>query len=180
MVVRGVDVRELDRDLVERALPEVAGEREHVGLVHERDVLARVAPGELEREAHAALDTHAGVHRSLRGHLVGCALAEEAALTRVHTLGVLADHGEVDVGMPRVGRGGEGPQVHVQVELEPEPQQDPTLDDPAALAGRRTDGSEHHRVELADLLQVGVGEHLAVARVALPAEVEGHTFVRDA
>ena len=35
------DVGVLGRDLVERALPEVAGEREHVRLVHEREVLAR-------------------------------------------------------------------------------------------------------------------------------------------
>ena len=39
---------------------------------------------------------------------------------------------------------------------------------------------EHDRVELADLLEVGVGEHRTVARVALPAEVERHALVRDA
>ena len=86
-----VDVGVLGRDLVERALPEVAGEREHVGLVHEREVLALTRPGELERVAHAALDAHAGVHRALGRDLVRRALAQEAALARVGALGVLAD-----------------------------------------------------------------------------------------
>ena len=96
-------------------------------------------PGELEREAHAALDAHARVHRSLGGDLVGRALAQEAALARVHAFGVLADHDEVDVGVPGVGRGDERAQVHVEVELEPQAEQDAPLDDPAALAGRGAD-----------------------------------------
>ena len=40
MVVGGGDVGVLGGDLVERALPEVAGEGQHVGLVHQREVLA--------------------------------------------------------------------------------------------------------------------------------------------
>ena len=78
-------------DVVERALPEVAGEREHVGLVHEREVLALARRRELERVPHAALDAHPRVHRALGGDLVRRALAQEAALPRVHALGVLAD-----------------------------------------------------------------------------------------
>ena len=41
VVVGGGDVGVLGGDLVEGALPEVAGEGQHVGLVHEREVLAR-------------------------------------------------------------------------------------------------------------------------------------------
>ena len=41
VVVRRADLRVLGGDLVERALPQVAGERQHVGLVHEREVPAR-------------------------------------------------------------------------------------------------------------------------------------------
>ena len=135
---------------------------------------------EVEGEAHAALHAHARVHRPLRRDLVGRALAQEATLTRVHTLGVLADHGEIDVGMPRVGGCGERPQVHVEVELEPQAEQDSPLDDATTLAGRGADRAEHDRVELADLLEVGVGQHRTVARVALPTEVERHALVRDA
>ena len=57
MVVAVVDVGVLGRDLVERALPQVAGEGEHVRLVHEREVLAGAAASELEGVADAPLDT---------------------------------------------------------------------------------------------------------------------------
>ena len=82
----GGDVGVLGGDLVERALPEVAGEREHVGLVHQREVPARPAAGELERVAHAPLDAVARVDRALRRDLVRRALAQEAALARVGAL----------------------------------------------------------------------------------------------
>ena len=90
------DVGVLGGDLVERALPEVAGEREHVRLVHEREVLAVARPGEVEREAHAALDPDARVDRTLRRDLVRRALAEEAAFAGVGALGVLPHDEEVD------------------------------------------------------------------------------------
>ena len=41
VVVGRGDVGVLGGDLVERALPQVAGEGQHVGLVHQREVLAR-------------------------------------------------------------------------------------------------------------------------------------------
>src|SRR4029077_4294132 len=108
------------------------------------------------------------------------ALAQEAALPRVDTLGVLSDHREIDVGVASVGRGNERAQGEEEVELEAEPQDDPPLDDPAADARRRADRAEEQGVELADRLEVGVGEHLTVALVALPPEVEGGEVVRDA
>ena len=40
--------------------------------------------------------------------------------------------------------------------------------------------AEEHGVELADGLEVFVGEHRAVAQVALPAEVERRRLVADA
>ena len=96
MVVGGGDVGVLGGDLVERALPQVAGEGEHVGLVHQREVLALAAAGQVEGVADAALDAHAGVDRALGGDLVRRALAQEAALAGVGALGVLADDDEVD------------------------------------------------------------------------------------
>ena len=105
VVVRGRDVGVLGGDLVERALPQVAGEGEHVGLVHEREVApaARLLSGQLEREADAALDAHPRVDRALRGDLVRRALAQEPALAGVDALGVLADDDEVDAALSRLG-----------------------------------------------------------------------------
>src|SRR5690606_8047215 len=48
--------------LVENPLPQVAGVGEHVGLVHQGQVLAAAPLGEVEGVADAALDAHAGVH----------------------------------------------------------------------------------------------------------------------
>ena len=91
--------------LVDGPLPQVAGEGEDVGLVHEGEVMpgSRLR-GELEGEADAALDPHAGVDRALGGHLVGRALAQEAALAGVGTFGVLPDDDEVAVRRGRAGQ----------------------------------------------------------------------------
>ena len=136
--------------------------------------------GQLERVADAPLDAHAGVHRPLGGDLVRRALPQEPALARVHAFGVLADDDEVDVGMAGVGRGDERAVVHVEIELEAQPQQDPPLDDPSALARSGAHRAEEHGVELAHGLEVFVGEHRAVALVALPTEVERRRLVAHA
>ena len=120
VVVGGGDVGELGRDRLERALPQVAGEREHVGLVDQREVLALARLREVERVAHAPLDAHAGVHRALRRDLVRRALAQEPALAGVGTLGVLADDDHVDAVVQRARTGRERAQVDVEVELEAE------------------------------------------------------------
>ena len=124
VVVGGGDVGELGGDLVERALPQVAGEREHVGLVDQREVLAGTGLRQLEGVADAALDAHAGVDAALRRHLVRRALAQHAALADVRALGVLADDDEV----VRLGAADERPLVDVEVELEAHLQQQPALD----------------------------------------------------
>ena len=72
--------------------------------------------GKLEREAHAALDTHAGVDRALRRDLVRRALAQEAAFARVGAFGVLAHDEEVDAVVVPVRARFERPQVHVEIE----------------------------------------------------------------
>ena len=121
--------------------------------------------GQLEGVAHAALDAHPGVHAALRGDLVRRAPAQHAALADVRALGVLADHDEVVTGR------GERPLVDVQVELEAHLQQQAALDH-AGRHLRRADGAEQDGVEAAQLVERGVGQDLAVAQVALPAEVE--------
>ena len=72
-------------------------------------MVAGPPPGQLEGEAGAALDAHAGVDRALGGDLVRGAPAQEPALAGVGALGVLADHDEVgtlgdDPGTPVNGR----------------------------------------------------------------------------
>ena len=114
VVVGRADVGVLGSDMVERALPQVAGEGQHVRLVDHRQVLAAALLGQPEGVADAALDAHAGVDRALRGHLVLGPLAEDAALAHVRALGVLADHHHVDARR----RVDERPLVHVEVEVE--------------------------------------------------------------
>ncbi len=75
--VADVDVRELGGDTVDGALPEAAGVHEHVGLVHERQLLA--APlRQLEREAGDPLDAERGVDGELVRDLVRGADAQYA------------------------------------------------------------------------------------------------------
>ena len=68
-------------------------------------------------------------------------------------------------------RADERPLVDVEVEGEAQLEQQPALDDPGRYL-RRADGAEQDGVEAAQLLERRVGEDLAVAEVALPAEVE--------
>ena len=105
MAVGGGDVGVLGRDLVEGALPEVAGEGEDVGLVDQGEVAAGAGLGLGEGEADAALDAPAGVDRALGGDLVGRALAQDAALAGVDALGVLPDDDGVDGRPPGTGGG---------------------------------------------------------------------------
>ena len=122
--------------------------------------------GQLEGVAHAALDAHAGVHRTLGGDLVGRALAQHPALAGVGALGVLPDHDHVDV----VRRVQERALVDVLVELEAHLEEQAPLDHAGRHAGR-ADGAEQQGVEAAPLLEHLVGEDRAVAQVAGAAEV---------
>ena len=181
VVVPG-DRRVVDGHLVDRPLPEVAGEGEHVGLVHQGQMVPGPGGGQLEGEPGAALDAVAGVHRSLRGHLEGGPLAKETTLAGVGALGVLPDHHEVTVRGGRTGHPGEGPHVHVQVQVEAQLEQQAPLERPRGDgrgADRRAHGAEEDGVLSAQLGEHRVREHLAGAHVAVGAEVvlvgvEGH------
>ena len=93
------------------------------------------------------------------------ALAQHAALAGVRAFGVLADDDELVV------RADERTLVDVQVEGEAQLEQQTALDDPRRHLGR-ADGAEQDGVEAAQLLQRLVGQDLAVAQVAVAAEVE--------
>ena len=107
----------------------------------------------------------AGVDAALGGDLVRRAPPQHSALAHVRALGVLADDDEV------VARGDEWTLVHVQVELEPQLEQQPSFDDSRRHVGR-PDGPEQDGVEGAELIQGAVGQHLAVPQEASAAEVE--------
>ena len=136
------DVRVFGRDPVDGALPERAGVDQHVGLVHEGELLRRPGCGESEREPHDPFDAVGRVDRHLGGDLVRRALAQAAAVADVHALGAFAHDDEVDRAGVRQ-RGGDtgeergGPQVHVVVEAEAQLQQQAALDAHALRAVRR-------------------------------------------
>ena len=169
VLVGGGHVGRLGGELVDRALPQVAGEGQHVRLVDEGEVAPGPGGGELEGEPGAALDAHAGVDRPLGRHLVGRALAEEPAFAGVGALRVLPHDHEVH---PRGGCG-EGPHVDVEVELEAGPQQEPPLEH-AGRHLRGPDGAEEDGVQLAELVEHRVGQDLPRREVAPAAQVVVH------
>ena len=85
-------------------------------------------------------------------------LAQEPALAGVGTLGVLPHHRHVDP----AGRVGERSQVHVEVELEAQAQQEAALEHPGRHLGR-AHGAEEDGVEAAQLVEDRVRQHLAGA-----------------
>ena len=159
MVVVPGDVRVVSRDLRNRALPEIAGEGQHVGLVDQRQLVAP-ARGQVEGEPGAALGSHPGVDGALRGHLVGCALAEKSTLTGVRALGVLADDRKVGTLGDGARHALEGAQVDEEVELEAQAQEQTSLQR-ARRHRRVTDGradrAQEDRLEPAQLGQRLVG-----------------------
>ena len=140
--------------------------------------LRRAAAREVEREAHAPLDAETRVDRSLRRDLVRRALAQEPALARVGAFGVLAHDEEVDAVVVAVRARLERPQVHVEIEREAHPQQQPALEHAGRDVGR-ADRAEQDRVEAAQLVEDRVGQHLTGREVATPAEVVVGRVERD-
>ncbi len=166
MVVGRADIGVIGAHRVERPLPQVAGEGEHVGLVHQREVLAGAGLGQLVGVADAPLDPHARVDRALGGHLVRRALPQHAALAHVRALGVLADDDHVDalVGVD------EGPLVDVEVEVEAHLEQQAALDQAGRHLGR-AHRADQQGVEPPPLVEHAVGQDRAVAQVAGAAQV---------
>ena len=173
MVVGRLHLGVLICDLVEGPVPEVSREGQHVGLVDERQVAA-AGHRQVERVADDPLHPVAGVDRSLRGDLVRRAAAEEAPLTGVGTLGVLAHDPEVDV----ASRVHEGSKVHVEVEGEAHLEQQAPLDQPRRHL-RGSDGPQVEGVQGAPLLDHLVRKHGAVTPVAGTTQVVVDGFQLD-
>ena len=134
----------------------------------------RTGGGEGEGEAGAALHAVAGVDRSLGGHLEGRPPTEEATLAGIGALGVLADDHEVAAGSERSGHADERPQVDVEVELEPQAEEQTALERPGRDGARPdgwADGAEQDGVGPPQLVEHAVGQDLAGADVAIGSEV---------
>ena len=122
MVVRGGHAGILRRNFIERSLPQVSRKGEHIGLVHERHVMS-TRDRKLERVTNRTLGTHARVDRTLGGNLVGCALAQHAALADIGAFGVFANDNEVMRKCSARCRSFEWTLVHIEIKLKTHLQQ---------------------------------------------------------
>src|SRR6478672_10180399 len=178
------DLGVLPRHLADQAAPDRPGVDQHVGLVDQGQLLARAALGAGERVADDPLDAERRIEGDLGGDLVRGSHTDRATVAGVGAFGPLADHHEVDLaGLTRnfwAERRGDAredagrAQVHVVVELEAQPQQQPALEDPGRevrVAGLATHRAEQDRVVPANLVEDRVREHLAGREVPLRAEV---------
>src|SRR5205085_11365049 len=103
----------------------------------ERELLPRAALGKLERVLQHAVDAGARVDRLLRSDLAAGPPSLDAAGAGVQALGVLAHDDQVDVFRSFAGeRRGDTlwklhrAEVDVEIQLEPQPQQQVALEDP--------------------------------------------------
>ena len=95
MVVRSCNLWKVFGNLVEGALSQIAGKREHVGFVHQCQVLARARGGKFECVTHTTLYTARSVHTSLRCNFVRCPLTQHAAFACIRTFCVFANHNKL-------------------------------------------------------------------------------------
>ena len=95
---------------------------------------------------------------------MGRPLPQEAAFTRVGALGVLAHDRAVEPAAV------ERAQVHIEVELEAQTQEEATLEHARRHVGR-AHRAEEDGIDAAQLVEHRVGQHLAGAQVARPPEV---------
>ncbi len=171
------------------------GEGQDVGLGHQGDLpgeaaaalgrgeaaeraVRRAAAGQLEGVAERPLDAGAGVHRRLDRDLLRRPLPQEPAGADVEVLVVLADDDHVDVVGPLAAdraldprEQADGAEVDVLVEVEPEAQQDPFLQDARGHPGM-ADGTQQDGVDVAQLADRPVGQDLAGPQITLAADVD--------
>ena len=172
--------------LVEGTLPEIGGEGQHVGLVHQGELPAVVAaPAVREGPAQAAVHPEAGGDHLLGGDLLRRILAQEAAGAAVEVLGVLPHHVEADVlralVLERTFDAGvelDRSQVDVLVELETNRQQQTLFEDAGLYLGM-ADGAQIDGIELPQLVDLLLGDHLAGGQIAVTAVVELDPLVGD-
>ena len=139
--------------------------------------------GTFEGVAHAAFNTEASVHRTLRRHLVGCAVSQHATFTGVRTFGVLTDDGERTPFADRSGHAVKRSVVDIEIETEPHAKQQTTFQDAARdprVANRRADGPEQDCVETTEFVKCRVVHDEPVTEVARCTELKRSGRDRDA
>ena len=176
--VVGLNLGEFSRDFGEVAVVEATGVGEHVGLVHEGDLLA-AGGSQLEGVAHQALHTVCGIEGNFGGDFVRGALANHSAVADVGAFGAFTHDDEVDVA--GVGERGDcagvqagGAQVDVVVEGEAQLQEHFAFDEAGGnLAAARvcTDSAEEDRVVLFEGVHGGVGQGFTGFQPVLGAEL---------
>jgi len=126
-----LDVRVFFADFLHNPRPQLPGERQHVVLVDQRQVLATPL-GALESVDHHSTYTERGIDADLGGYLVGRSDADRATVTGVGPFGPLAHHHEVDAGVsrertahPRIESARS--QVDVMIQLKAQAQQQTSL-----------------------------------------------------
>ena len=154
---------------LERALPKVPGESQHVLLVHQRQLTARPSRGGGEGIADTPLHPESGVYRTLGGHLRWSPTPEESAFAHISALTVLPDDHEVATPSH------EGSHADVQIKLSAQTQDDAALHDAGRhlrVPDRRTNWAFEDCIASTQLRHVFVTQDVAVASVAVGAEVE--------
>ena len=176
--VVGLNLGEFSRDFGEVAVVEATCVGEHVGLVHEGDLLA-AGGRQLEGVAYQALHAVRGVEGDFGGNFVRGTLANHAAVADVGAFGAFTHDDEVNVA--GVGERGDcagvqagGAQVDVVVEGEAQLQEHFAFDEAGGnLAAARvcTDGAEEDRVVLLEGVHGGVGQGFTGFKPVLGAEL---------
>ena len=171
MVVRSCNLRKVFGNLVEGALPQITGKRQHVGFVHQRQVLARACGCKFECVTHTTLYAARSVHTSLCRNFVRCPLAQHAAFARVRTFCVFANHNKL------VWRGvawrssRERTLIDVQVQFETHLQQQATFDNTWRHIGS-ANSAQQNRIKLAKLIERCVRQHFTVAQIPRTTQIK--------
>ena len=171
MVVCSFYLREIFGNNVERALPQIARVSKHVCFVHQGHMLTLALHGKFKCVTHTTLYTHACIRAALRCYFVWCTAAQYATFANIWAFSVFTNHNKIVDCSFSWGNAHERTLVHIQVELETHLQQQPTFNDARGYIGG-AHSAQQDGVEVAQLLEHGVGQDFPVAQIALPAKVE--------
>ena len=189
MQIVGGHARVLGGDLGEDPLPQAPGVDQHVVLVNHRQ-MTPATRRQVEGVTHHALDPHGRVDAHLGGHLIGGAVAQRAAIARIQSLGAFAHHDEIGQALVEdcVRQGADHARIHLRraqvdvlIEGEPQPQQQPALQQTAGDRGtarRRAHRAENDRLRLGELgeglvIEDLTGRQPVVGAQIVVAELEG-------
>ena len=168
---RGVLARHFGHD----TSPQVAGKRQDVGLVDQRDLGAGQGDGALEGIANTTLHTKASIDRTLRSDFLRCAIAQDATFTGVGAFGVFTDNRELASFGQRTGRGAKGSVVDVEIKAESDAQQKSPLQQPSGnprVANGGANRSQQDGVVTSECAQGVLIQNKTIAQVAGGTEIK--------